>query len=68
MRWTDKSDTIKIFENRVETSSVKPDFTTEVLDGANAVQAVVPKGSTDIGLYCRKELLYIYSTSIAGVP
>ena len=68
MRWTYKSDTIKIFENRVETSSVIPDFTTEVLDGAAAVQAVVPKGSTDIGLYCRKELLYIYSTSIAGVP
>ena len=68
MRWTYKSDTIKIFENRVETSSVKPDFTTEVLDGAAVVQAVVPKGSTDIGLYCRKELLYIYSTSIAGVP
>ena len=80
MRWTDKSDTIKIFENRVETSSVKPDFTTEVLDGAAVVQAVVPKGSTDIGQYCRSKLLtnfmqycrnkllYIYSTTIAGVP
>ena len=41
MQSTDKSDTIKIFENLVETYSVKSHFTAEVLDGA-AVQVVVP--------------------------
>ena len=41
MRSTDKSDTINIFENLVKTSSVKQDFTAEVLDGAAVVQAVV---------------------------
>ena len=55
MRSTDKLDTIKIFENLVETSSVKPDFTAEVLDGATVVQAVVPKGSTNFGQYCRNK-------------
>ena len=55
MRSTDKSDTIKMFENLVETSSVKPDFTAEVLDGATVVQAVVPKGSTNFGQYCRNK-------------
>ena len=40
IRSTDKSDTIKIFENLVETSSVKPVFTEEVLDGAAEVQGV----------------------------
>ena len=49
MRSTDKSDTIKIPENVVETSSVKPDFTAEVLDGAAVVQAVVPKDSINFG-------------------
>ena len=43
MRSTDKLDTIKIFENLVETSSVKPDFTAEVLDGAAVVQVVASK-------------------------
>lgn len=46
MQWTDKSDTIKIFENLTETSSVKLDFTAEVIDGAAFEQAQVPKGST----------------------
>ena len=55
MRSTDKSDAIKIFENLVETSSVKSDFTSEVLDGAAVVQAVVPKGSANFGQYCRTE-------------
>ena len=55
MRSTDKSDTIKIFENLVETSSVKPDFTAEVLDGATVVQAVAPKNSTKFWQYCRNE-------------
>ena len=54
---------MKIFENLVETSSVKPDFTTEVLDGAVAVQAVVPKGSTNFRQYCRKEFTaYLFSS------
>ena len=55
MRSTDKSDTIKIFESLVEKSSVKPDFTVEVLDGAAVVQTVVPKCSTNFGQYCRNE-------------
>ena len=55
MHSTDKSDTIKIPENVVETSSVKPDFTAEVLDGAAVVQAVVPKDSINFGQYCRNE-------------
>ena len=53
---TDKSDTIKTFKNLVETSSIKPDFTTEVLDGA----AVVLKGSSK-----GTSLLHIYLTNIA---
>ena len=55
MRSTDKSDTMEMFENLVETSSVKPDFAGEKLDGAAVVQAVVPKGSTNFGQYCRDE-------------
>ena len=49
MRSSDKSDTLKIFENLVVASSVKPDFTAEVLDSATAVQVVVPKGSINFG-------------------
>ena len=55
MRSTDKSDTIKIFENLVEISSVKPDFTAEVLNSAVVVQAVVSKGSINFGQYCKNE-------------
>ena len=55
MRSTDKSDTIKIFEILVGTSSVKSDFTAEVLDGAAVVQAVVPKGSSNFEQYYRNE-------------
>ena len=43
MRSADKSDTIKIFGNLAEASSVKPDLTAEVLDGPAVVEAVVPK-------------------------
>ena len=46
---TDKSDTIKIFENLAQTSSVKPDFIAEKLDGAAVVQAVVPKCLINFG-------------------
>ena len=55
MRSTDNSDMINLFENLVETVSVKPDITTEVLDGAAVMQAVVSKGSTNFGQYCRNE-------------
>ena len=65
MRSTDKSDTIKIF---VETSSVKPDFTAEVLNGAAVVQAVVPKSSTNFGSITGTSLLHIFSTNTARVP
>ena len=67
MRSTDKSDTIKIFENLVETSSVKPDFTAEVLDGATVVQAVVPKGSTNFGQYSRNKFTtYLFNKISPG--
>ena len=56
MRSTDKSDTIKIFENLIETSSVKPDFTAEVLDGAAAVVEAQPILSSIAGT----SLLLIY--------
>ena len=51
MRSADQSDTIKIFENLVETASVKQYFKAEVLDSAAVVQAVVPKGSTNFRQY-----------------
>ena len=41
---TDKSDTIKTFKNLVETSSIKPDFTTEVLDGAAELDTANSEG------------------------
>ena len=68
IRSTDKSDTIKIFENLVETSSVKPVFTEEVLDGAAVVQRVVPKCSTISRSIAGTSLLHIYSTNVARVP
>ena len=67
MRSTDKSDTIKISENLVQTFNVKSDFTAEVLDGAAVVEAVVPKGLTNFGQYCRNEFTaYLFNT--ARVP
>ena len=61
MRSTDKSDTINIFKNIVETSIVKPDFTAGILDGAAVVQAVVPKGSTNFEQHCKNEFtVYLF--------
>ena len=68
MHSIDKSDAIKTFENLVETSCVKPDFTVEVLDGAVVVQALVPKGSTNFGSIAGTSLLHFYSRNIARVP
>ena len=55
-RSTNKSDTIKIFENLVETPSVKSNFTAEVLDDATVVQALVLMVSTNFGQYCSNEI------------
>ena len=59
-RSTDKSDTI--FGNFVETSSVKPDFTAEKLNGDTVAQAIVSKGSTNFGRFCRNKFTaYLFS-------
>ena len=50
-----KKHSLKNFENLVEASSVKPDFTLEVLDGAVVVQAVDPMDSTKFGKCCMNE-------------
>ena len=42
------SDMIKIFPNLIEKSSVKPDFTAGVLDGAAVEHALVLRGSTNL--------------------
>ena len=56
MHSADKSaDKIKIFKNLIETSTVKPDFTVEVLAGATVVQAVFPMRSTNFEHYYRNE-------------
>ena len=55
IRSTDKSDTIKILENLVESCSTKPKFTAEILDGAAVVQAITPKVSPTFGRYCKNE-------------
>ena len=65
MRSTGQLDAIKIFENLVETSSVKPDFTAKVLDGAAVMQAVVQKGSTNSGQYCRNKFTEYLLKNIA---
>ena len=57
-----KSDILKEFNKYVELPTSRPQSTDEIVDGAAAVQVVIPRESNNFEQYCRKDFAgYIWN-------